>query len=182
MLFRSPAFNHPSGQKPCAYGLAQCIEYPGQYYVANGLSLPDAINGSCGGEKYNPFDPSMSACCGVKKFSTYLRDAPDATEKWVKHYWPDLAPPNCYGGMENGEQGWAAYYLASNRYFGTTWNRLTDFKNQRPCTGGSGSYNHYIDYLRNNVTSSSPPGTSYGAQVMSRYRSAVSACGSDCPS
>jgi hypothetical protein len=156
----------------CAFGLAQCIEYPGQL---------DEFTKGCGGEKYNPFDPGMSACCGVNKFSYYLRDAPDATEKWVKYYWNELSPPNCYGAMQDGEQGWAAYYLASNRYFGTTWNRLTDFKNQRPCTGGTGSYNHYIDYLRNNVTASAPPGTSYGAQVMSRFGAAVSACGSDCP-
>jgi len=182
-----PAFNKEG--KPCAFGLAQCIEYPGQYYVKKGKAIPDEIK-SCGGTSYNPFDPGMSACCGVNKFSLYLREESDSTEKWVNSNWAQLS--KCPGGMKTEEKGWAAYYLASNRYFGmqsATPGLLSDFVSQRDtngdcCTGNSGSntpcYQHYIAYLRSKTVQPAP-GMNYGAQVMSRYSSAVSACGSDCP-
>ncbi len=158
-------------QKPCAYGIAQCIEYPGEN---------DQFTKNCGGDEYNPFDPGMSVCCGAGKFAGFLRDGQLPMEKWVKDHWQELAPAGCTGGMQDGEQGWAAYYLASNRYFGTNWNYIEEFKAQRPCTGGTGAYNHYIAYLRS-IIKEPYPGTNYGAQVMSRYRSAVLVCGSDCP-
>ncbi len=186
------SFACPTGEKPCAYGLAQCIEYPGKAYtdanpygkvvVQDPNGIPSAI-AKCGGEKYNPFDPGQSACCGAGKFAGFLRDGDGLTaEKWVNNNWAALAPANCQGGMADGEQNWAAYYIASNMYYGARWNMLSQFVDQRPCTGGSGTYNHYIDYLRNAVASPNPPGTSYGAQVMSRYKAAArkDMCDSDC--
>ena len=177
-----PAFTKDG--KPCAYGLAQCIEYPGQYYVANGLPLPYAINGSCGGEKYNPFDPGMSACCGVRKFSYNLRESASSTEKFISGSWNDIKSKaeggKCDGGLNSDEKGWAAYYLASNRYFGTDWKVLNEFLAQRDSNGDCTGTQHYIDYLRARIAQPAP-GTNYGAQVMSRYRAAVLECGSECP-
>jgi hypothetical protein len=172
-------FACPDGQKPCAYGLAQCTEYPGGYYNASGTALPNAI-ANCGGANYSPFDPSMSACCGVRKFADLLQYGSPNTEDWVAQNLLELSscPP---GGIPENETGWAAYYLASNRYFGVAWDNLTDFIGQRdtPSLCG-GNYTNYIAYLRS-LNSSFPPGASYGAQVMSVYSSAVGACNSDCP-
>lgn len=173
-----PAFEKDG--KPCAYGIAQCIELPGQYYVKNNKAIPDAIKG-CGAESYNPFDPGMSVCCGAGKFASFLRDGAGLTaEKWVNANWAELSkcPPD---GLTEDERGWAAYYIASNMYYGATWNVLSQFKAQRD-NGGEcqGSVKNYIAYLKEYDTSPAP-GTKYGAQVMSRYRSAVSACDSDCP-
>ena len=82
--------------------------------------------------------------------------------------------------LSSDEKGWAAYYLASNRYFGTDWKVLSEFISQRDSGGDCTGTQHYIDYLR--ARNAQPaPGTSYGAQVMSRYRSAVLECGSECP-
>jgi len=176
-------------QKPCAYGLAQCIEYPGKAYtidnpygqVSGGVPAPVA---NCGGENYNPFDASQSACCGVNKFADVLRGGSGSTENWVNSNWAQLS--KCTGGMKPEEKGWAEYYLASNRYFGLKPATLNEFVKQRDangecCAGSDGSqntqcYQNYIAYLR-----SLSPKNSYGAQVMSRYRAAVSACDSDCP-
>jgi len=172
-----PAFN--KGGKPCAYGLAQCIEYPGQYYAEKGLGLPDAIK-DCGGEKYNPFDPGMSACCGAKKFGDFLRNGEGTTaEKWVNSHWAELS--KCQpGGMVEDERGWAAYYIASNMYYGARWNMLSQFTTQRDSNGDCTGTLHYITYLRSQA-SGDPPSTAYGAQVMSRYKAAAALCDSDCP-
>jgi len=177
-------FTCPPGNKTCAYGLAQCIEYPGKAYTPENQygqvfdpetgGIPKAIEG-CGGEKYNPFDPGMSACCGVKKFSDYLRERQVSAEKWVNANWNQLS--KCDGGMKPEEKEWAAYYLASNMYFGTDWNVIGYFNDQLgECIGTQ----HYIDYLRT-VNAVPEPGTEYGAQVMSRYRDAVLDCKSECP-
>jgi len=164
----------------CAYGMAQCIELPGQYYVKNNKAIPDAIKG-CGAESYNPFDPGMSACCGATKFASFLRDGAGVTaEKWVNANWAELS--KCApDGLSEDERGWAAYYIASNMYYGEDWNVLSQFKAQRD-NGGEcqGSEKNYIAYLRKYDTSPLP-GTMYGAQVMSRYRVAADACDSDCP-
>lgn len=174
---KCPAFAKDG--KPCAYGLAQCIEYPGQYYVKNGMAVPDEIK-DCGAGNYNPFDPGMSVCCGAKKFGDYLRTGSGMTaEKWVGNNWAELS--KCQpGGMKDEEKGWAAYYIASNMYYGTVWNMLSQFISQRDSGGSCTGTLHYIDYLRS-INAGPAPGTSYGAQVMSRYRAAVSACNSDCP-
>jgi len=173
-----PSFS--KGGKPCAYGIAQCIEYPGQYYVENGLALPDAIK-DCGGEKYNPFDPGMSACCGAKKFGDNLRNYDGMTaEKWVNNNWAELS--KCQpGGMTEDEKGWAAYYIASNMYNGARWNMLFPFTTQRDADGDCTGTLHYIAYLRSQA-SGDPPSTNYGAQVMSRYKAAAALCKSECPS
>jgi len=161
----------------CAYGLAQCIELPGQYYVKNSQSLPAAIQG-CGAENYNPFDAGQSACCGAGKFAAFLRDGSGATaEKFVHNNWAELS--KCSGGMADDEKGWAAYYLASNMYAGTTWNVLSQFISQRDSNGDCTGTQHYIDYLRSRATANDDTG--YGAKVMSRYRAAAGKCDSDCP-
>ena len=175
-----PAFNHPSTQKPCAYGLAQCIEYPGQYYARNGLPIPDAIKG-CGGANYNPFNPGDSACCGAWKFANFLRNnANGNAEAFVNSNWAELS--KCQpDGLTEDERGWAAYYIASNRYYGADSNVLSQFVSERDNGGAChGSVKNYIEYLREYAPSPAP-GTAYGAQVMSRYSAAVTACKSDCP-
>jgi len=174
----------PAGKKPCAYGLAQCIEYPGKAYTPDNPygqvqgGIPGAIAG-CGGENYNPFDAGQSACCGAGKFATFLRDGSGTTtEKFVQNNWAELS--KCQpDGMTEEERGWAAYYLASNRYLGATWNVLSEFVSQRDSNGACTGTKHYIDYLRSNATKDDD--TKYGAQVMSRYRAAADKCDSDCP-
>jgi len=177
--------------KPCAYGLAQCIEYPGIAYTAanpygQAGTMPDVVK-ACGGEKYNPFDPGMSACCGAKKFADALRSGPNSAEAFINSpsNWAELSKCSPDGMMPD-EKGWASYYLASNKYGGITTAVLLDFVAQRDangaCCANSGSstcYKHYIDYLRSRATPNDD--TVYGAKVMSRYRAAVSACSSDCP-
>ncbi|MCX6771454.1 MAG: hypothetical protein NTX79_05355 [Candidatus Micrarchaeota archaeon] len=194
-------------QKPCAYGLAQCIDYPGKAYTDSNpygkVIVPDPVNNpknmpwtiaSCGGEKYNPFDPGMSACCGANKFGFYLRGSDYGAVDYITKNWDAIKSAQeggkCVGGLNADEKGWAAYYLASNRYFGADWAVLNDFLSQRDrdgdCCSGSTSgtcYQHYIDYLRSrNTPDLAPPGNDYGAQVMSRFRAAVTTCQSDCPS
>ena len=188
-----PSFNYPPDQKPCAYGIAQCIEYPGKYYADNGIALTDQrmqyIKG-CGGYNYNPFDPGMSACCGAKKFGENLRGQYGA-ENYIKNNWDYIKSSQeggkCAEGMNSDEKGWAAYYLASNMYFGAEWAKINDFLLQPDydnCCANSqqgACYQNYIEYLRARTTSLPAPGNAYGAQVMSRFRAAVTTCSSDCP-
>src|SRR3989344_9536504 len=113
------------GQKPCAYGLAQCIEYPGEV---------NQFTANCGGSNYNPFNPSNSVCCGINKMRYNLDDS----EAFLSQKWGELS--KCDDGMKDDERGWAAYYLASLRYFGLGYeSKLPDFTSQRDqdgeCTG-----------------------------------------------
>lgn len=162
----SGAAECPSGQKPCAYGLAQCIEYPGN----------DPFGGKCGGSNYNPFNPANSVCCGINK----MRDNLDESEKFLSDNWGQLSM--CDEGMKDDERGWAAYYLASLRYFGLGYKgELSGFTSQRDTNGECTGEQHFIAYLRS-LGSSSPPGYDYSAQIMSRYLDAVdNKCDSDCP-
>ena len=120
----------------------------------------------------------MSACCGAKKFRDYLTIA----ENFVKDHWSELTRCQPGGGLDE-DRGWMAYYLASTEYNGNGYkSHLEDFKTQLDGTADppktcSGILN-FITYLRSLTTS-----PSYAAQVMSRYRTAVSSsvCDSDCP-
>lgn len=155
----------PSGMKPCGMGLAQCIDMPGT--VAE-----------CGGASYNPFNPAMSICCGTNKFKQFLSSA----TAFVNSHWSELS--KCEHGMNASEKSWAAYYLASNAYYGAqgiSESKFNSFLSQRD-SGGScaGGQQHYIQYLRNSDPLD-PPGNKYGAQVMSRYFDAVNKCESECP-
>ncbi|MCX6772955.1 MAG: hypothetical protein NTV88_04260, partial [Candidatus Micrarchaeota archaeon] len=94
--------------------------------------------------------------------------------------WAQLS--KCTDGMKDDERGWASYYLASLNYFGLGYNsKLNDFISQRDnggeCNGGK---QNFIAYLRT-LSTSSPPGYDYSAQIMSKYVNSVSICDSDCP-
>ena len=132
---------------------------------------------ACGGLAYNPFNPSMSICCGVNKFKDFLQNA----NAFIANHWYDLS--QCTNGMTDAEKPWAAYYLASNAYYGSqgiSASKLADFIAQRDSNSSCKGELNYIQYLRNNDTLAAP-GNSYGAQVMSRYFDAVNTCDSDCP-
>jgi hypothetical protein len=150
----------PAGKKPCGLGLSQCIDLPG--------TVPE-----CGGQKYNPFNPSMSICCGTTKFKKYLSEA----ITFINNHWSGLAN-GCPGSLNVSDKTWAAYYLASNLYYGlknsTSETTFQNFMAQRG-NGCSGEQN-YIRYIQ-----SINPSPDYGAQVMSRYFSAADKCDSDCP-
>ena len=166
----------PAGQKPCGMGLSQCIDYPGKVYAQNGQSLPSAV-AACGAEGYNPFDPSMSICCGVKKFRSYL----DEAGRYIKSGWSELS--RCDNGMADADKPWAAYYLASNEYYGSEWQMGNNFRDKRDESESCGGEQNYIKYLRNRGPADQyGPNNEYGAQVMSRYIAAADKCGSSCPS
>lgn len=149
------------GQKACAFGLAQCIELPGDTsWATDGCRGPDNV--------YNPFDPSESVCCGINKFSKYL----DMAEVFVSSNWGELAKCD---GLKDGEQGWAAYLIASNYYNAGPGNvpGIGSFISQRDQGGDCSGEQNYISYIsgKNN----------YGKEVMTRYTVAVDKCDSDCP-
>ncbi len=177
-----------AGKKPCAFGLAQCIDYPGKHFTQTGTAMPQWV-AMCGGANYNPFNPGNSVCCGVNKFASYLGGA----QAFISSHWGELSA--CDDGMEAAEKPWAAYYLASNRYYGTdsygtgTGSAFAEFLNKRD-TGGSckGGEQNYIRFLRlrkpavlNDLRNVNDPRNEYGAAEMSRYFSAVDVCESDCP-
>ncbi|MFA6489063.1 MAG: hypothetical protein WCT52_00095 [Candidatus Micrarchaeia archaeon] len=151
----------PSGQKPCGMGLAQCIDMPG--------TVP-----ACGGAAYNPFNAGMSICCGANKFAQYL----SAATNFINSHWDELSA--CEHGMNSSEKSWAAYYLASNTYYGAQGLSEAKFQSFLSQRNGCAGQQHYIKYLRDNDPLEDP-GNSYGADVMSRYFEAVNKCDSDCP-
>jgi len=147
-----------ANEKPCAFGLAQCIELPGQV---------TASTIGCGGFSYNPFDPSMSLCCGVSKYAFFLTFA----RSFIINNWDELS--DCDGGMIDEERDWAAYFIASAYYNGEPVGAdFDDFLAQRgEC--GSGGVENFIEYLG----SVNP----YPKRVMTSYLDAVIDCGSECP-
>jgi len=162
----------PDNQKPCAFGLSQCTEYPGKAYVDAQMPIPSEIS-SCGGENYNPFNPSNNICCGVNKIRQNLQVA----NAFLSENWGTLSA--CPNSMTLADKPWAAYYLSALLYYGMDYkSQIADFAHARgsDCTGEQ----NFIKYLRS-LPSNSPPGYDYGAQVMSRYFDAVGKCSSDCP-
>lgn len=143
-------------EKPCAYGLAQCIDLPGSY-------VPGC------GTPYNPFDPSMSLCCGISKYSHYLQIA----RTFLSNNWGELT--ECDGGMQEKERDWAAYYIASGYYSGKLV-PIGEFTDQRDSGGDCTGIQNYIEYM-----ATVPPYEEYSKQVMTRYLDAVKECGSECP-
>jgi len=176
-----PAFNHPQGQKPCAFGLAMCIDYPGKAYtkenpfLTQGESPPvmrDYIKG-CGAEKYNPFDPGMNACCGANVYGEALARA----RAYVSAYWASIGNSVCSGGLSEDERHYAEYIIASNSYNGQTMPTIGAFLAQRDNPSACSGEQNYINY----ILRTAPTANLYGAKVMSTYASAVVACTSDCP-
>lgn len=167
----NPLPSCPAGNKSCAYGLSQCIEYPGKFYQDNHLDLPDAIE-ACGGYGYNPFDADNSACCGTFKLRYYL----DRAAGRINSNWAELSDPACPGSLTAEDKPWAIYYLASLFYNAGEKNEyeVVRFLTQRDDpTKCGGAYDNYIAYLR----SKNP----YASEVFSIYRDAVGECVSDCP-
>ena len=148
----------PAGMKPCAYGLAQCIDYPGAPAQA-----------ACGGSSYNPFDPTESICCGVNKLQAYLGNA----SAFVTNNWGQLSA--CGNGLK--DRDWTAYFIAAGLYHGDdARNQLQAFISNRDKDGSCKGEQNFITYLI---------GTgkfNYAAQVMGNYKSAADACGSECSS
>ncbi|MFA4983493.1 MAG: hypothetical protein WC588_04745, partial [Candidatus Micrarchaeia archaeon] len=168
----------PSGQKRCAFGLMQCIELPGQLYVQDGIAMPQVVQ-ECGGENYNPFNPEMSICCGVSKFATALSSA----ESFINSNWGQIGTGVCEGGIKDEDRGWAAYYLASNKYFGLQPPSISGFISQRDNSSACSGAENYIRYVRNrpNPNPGEGQGYAYGAELISIYADAVDKCDSDCP-
>ena len=150
----------PAGEKVCAYGLAQCTDYPGQYYVENGLGLSSAISG-CGGVNYNPFNPAQSACCGL---NTLQGDLGKASIFVASHWGQFLA---CDSGLNDADKLWTTYFIAASYYHG---DNVDGYLSGYDCKSGS----DFVSYLKGtgNFT--------YAANVLGAYKSAVSACGSEC--
>jgi len=162
-----------SWQKPCAFGLAQCKEYPGAYYVNTGKSVPPILK-ECGGASYNPFNPTMSICCGTKKFKKALEQA----RQFLNDNWQTLSNDSCMGGLQESDRGWAEYYIATMLYQNESFDLYGDLANfviQRDIDSGGQCVGdeHYIRYTRQF--------SNYSAAVMTNYLSALSRCDSDCP-
>ncbi|GEM_PF-983954 len=164
-------FKCPSGKKPCAFGVAQCIELPGEV---------NEFTRDCGGTSYYPFDPSMSVCCGINK----LREALDRAEVFVANNWAELS--KCTDGLDDKERGWTVYYLASNAYYGAGQGLqkgvLNTFVYERDKNSDCDGEQNYIEYLKKTYPPNKDgPNNEYGAQIMSRFLDAVEVCDSDCP-
>lgn len=160
----------PSGEKPCAFGLMQCTEYPGQLYLSKSLPIPSTISG-CGAESYNPFNPPMSICCGVGKFGAFLSQA----QEYIGRNWGTLS--ECRGGLEEDDRDYAAYFLASLYYNMGPANvpSVQIYKSWRDNGGRCRRGNtNYIAYLKSQFD--------YPANVMASYIDAIDECNSDCPS
>ncbi|MCX8175198.1 MAG: hypothetical protein N3E51_03265 [Candidatus Micrarchaeota archaeon] len=160
----------------CAYGLAQCIERPGD--------RSSATDG-CRGEDdfYDPFNPAENVCCGINKMRTALESA----EQFVNSVKDTLA--ECSGGYEEEEYGWLTHYLASLEYYiggeRAYKNHFGNFLAQRddPDTGGkcSGEVD-FVEYLKTIPCDKVKDCRKYPQQVLSRYIDAVdNQCDSDCP-
>ena len=181
-----PEFSYPDDQKPCAYGLTQCIAYPGKAYTdanpygkvtvpdpaSNPGNMPRAI-ADCGAEKYNPFDTGMSACCGAN----VLGEALGRARAFVSAYWGSIDTSVCAGGLSEDERHYAEYIIASNRYNGQEIPSVSDFIAQRDNPASCKGEQNYINYILRKA----PKADLYGAKVMSAYVSAVKTCGSECP-
>ncbi|MEM4554618.1 MAG: hypothetical protein QXT25_02100 [Candidatus Anstonellaceae archaeon] len=164
----------PPHMKPCAFGLAQCIAYPGAYYVQNNLAMPPEIR-NCGksksGKDYNPFDPYDSVCCGTSLFKYMLDFHPSTGWSFVNRHWNSLT--ECTGGVKD-DKGWLAYLLAAETYYGHLPPSISSFLSQRDQNGKCQGIQHYVDYMRS-------VGHVYSMDVMSRYLDAIEKCGAECP-
>ena len=177
-----PEFNYPEDQKPCAYGLTQCIDYPGKAYSkdTNPFLAPseappvmrDYIK-TCGAEKYNPFDAGMNACCGAN----VLGEALSKARAYVATYWSSIDTSVCPGGLAEAERHYAEYIIASNKYNGQAIPSIPAFITQRDSPAACANETNYINYILRKA----PNADLYGAKVMSAYVSAVETCKSDCP-
>ena len=147
--------------KPCAFGLAQCIEYPGKEYA--GSSLPAAIT-QCNGENYNPFNPSDSACCGATKMYDALQQArhiislyPEiASSKDMEWYEAYLALMTYHGGQARTSRAVATYF--------------SDGTYEDRCVAAS--HPTLVSFLR--------CVDSYPSSVLGKYQGLANACDTDC--
>ena len=167
----------PSGQKVCAFGLSQLIDYPGQFYVENPQYSSEErkdVTGECGGKNYNPFDPSENVCAGMHLMRANL----DSAVSFVEGNWGSFT--QCDPSLPEGDKGWMEYYLASLNYYGCGYrSQLSAFTSQ--CTSNDGKKN-FIDYLRTKAPACNPaPGYDYSAEIMSRFADLVDKCtNTDC--
>ena len=162
----------PSGMKPCAYGLAQCKDYPGGYYTSNypTESFPQRtqFTADCGGNNYDPFNAGDSICCGLNVFRYDLEQAQTFLNP---AHWAELS--KCDNGLKEADRGWATYFIAASLYNGKNPGAVySDFLSQRgsDCHGEQ----NFIRYLKSK-------GFDYAREVMTIYRSAVGVCDSECP-
>ena len=166
-----------NNEKPCAMGLGQCIEMPGDPTVTGwGCHQP--------GASYNPFAPADSICCGINKMTNGLVRA----KQWVDDHETELSACAGQGGYSPDEYGWLTYYLASLEYYGADynpgwiWNAFLAQRDPDPNNPCTGTYVDFIDYLRETKGCTYDPNCfDYSANVMSRYLDGTSKCDSDCP-
>ena len=167
--------------KPCLFGFSQTKDYPGKRYPIPSNLMPEIRD--CGGADYNPFNPSMSVCNGLKKFERYLLEA----SAFLETNWEELG--RCDSDFTEDDRPWAAYFLATYLYNNESmgdasvnyaptatlppiseWISAFRDKNGQ-CTGGDdNNYIHYVRYRFSNFPS----------RVMSRYFSALHFCDSNC--
>lgn len=150
-------------KKPCAFGLAQCIDLPGPYYSPDNMT--DAVK-ACGKASYDPFNPSDSLCCGTYKFGSGLTLA----RRNIGVNWGILS--DCENGLKDDEADWAAYFLASQYYYGKGWD-MNAFKAQRDANGKCTGEQNFVKW--------SGDKSPYAREVMTRYIDAVGECNSACP-
>ncbi|MCX8194957.1 MAG: hypothetical protein N3G22_02515 [Candidatus Micrarchaeota archaeon] len=158
-------------EKPCSFGLAQCKEYPGRLYANTGRPLPQDIK-LCGGADYNPFNASLSICCGIKKFRRLLDDS----TYFLNQKWHLMNKSACTGGMGAADRGWADYFVATLLYENESIsldNYLSEFLLQRDTPDKCAGEEHFIAFTRQY--------SNYSAEVMTIYLDALDKCESDCP-
>jgi hypothetical protein len=141
----------------CAMGMAQCTDYPGWIYEANpAVPMPAEVK-LCSGEKYNPFDPKDTFCCGAYKIASFYQEA----QRFVDNnplidYSPD-------------EKEWYTAYFAVQMYhdgYRTVGSDYNLYLSQRLleedgyCAGNL----RYVSYLQECL------GRKYAYNVLSKYR------------
>lgn len=151
-----------SNQKVCALGLFQCIENPGND------PTPGKI---CNGNKYNPFNPYDSACCGTFKFK-------DAYDKYLAALNSALIPgSNLRNVILPGEEEWYAAWLATRDYYGTgpSLSMMQSYASQSGATPEG-----MVKYVEDTLMASYG-NRHYGSNLILRYNDAIDTCGGGCP-
>ncbi|VVB58199.1 Uncharacterised protein [Candidatus Anstonella stagnisolia] len=150
--------------KPCAFGISQCIELPGQEYKKRGMQIPDAIK-QCGGENYNPFSPGDSACCGSTKLYDYIKSARDIISSHDKL-------------STAADKEWYEAYLALMSYHGGP--ARTKSKVDYYYNSGSSSDSCYESNKDTLVAYLSACVDNYPVGVLGKYQGLVNVCNTDC--
>jgi len=148
--------------KPCAFGIAQCIELPGREYAAG--ALPPVLS-QCGGENYNPFNPQESACCGSTKMYEFIKVARGIISNHAQL-------------RTAADREWYEAYLALMSYHGGSARTISNVTYYYG--GGSADDSCYQSHKDTLIAYLFSCVDGYPKEVLGKYQGFVNACNTDC--